>query len=68
MEIKKGQKFLCINTVIMINGDGEIAYLKGEVYFSENDNCITDIQGDKHHGWNNLGSDKWTQFFEVINE
>lgn len=52
----------------MINGDGEIAYLKGEVYFSENDNCITDIQGDKHHGWNNLGSDKWTQFFEVINE
>ena len=66
MEIKKGQKFLCIKTVIMDDGDGEIAYLEGDIFISENDNCITDIKGNKYHEWNNFGIDRWNCFFKLI--
>ena len=50
MEIKKGDKFLCIKDVILFDGRG-IAYKKGEIYKSERDYCITDISGDKEHTW-----------------
>ena len=49
MKIKKGDVFICIKTVKM--DDGEIAYSKGAVYTSEQDNCITDNQGDTEHRW-----------------
>ena len=49
MKIEKGNKFLCIKDVVM--SDGDIAYKKGEVYRSERDGCITDIQGVMVHIW-----------------
>lgn len=50
--IKKGDSFVCIKTVKMID-DGCVAYKKGFIYFSEIDNGITDIQSDISHCWNN---------------
>ena len=50
----------------MDDGDGEIAYLEGDIYISENDNCITDIKGHKYHEWNNFGIDRWNCFFKLI--
>lgn len=51
MKIKKGDKFLCIKTVRMNSVTGEVAYRQGEVYESEYDGCITDLQGTKYHYW-----------------
>src|SRR5690606_29965497 len=42
-------KFLCIKDVVM--SDGDIAYRKGEIYQSDFDECITDIQGARGHYW-----------------
>lgn len=50
--IHKGDKFLCIKTVIMGGRFGYIAYIKGNTYISEKDNCITDEQGCVFHEWN----------------
>ena len=52
IKIHKGDKFLCIKTVIMGGRFGDIAYIKGNTYISEKDNCITDEQGDDFHAWN----------------
>lgn len=49
MKIEKGNKFLCTKDVIMF--DGDIAYKKGEVYRSDIDGCITNINRDESHGW-----------------
>lgn len=49
MEILKGSKHYCKNTVIM--DDGEYAYIEGNVYMSENDFSITDESGDTNHSW-----------------
>jgi len=50
--IKKGDKFVCLNTVYM-NGDKTKfpAYIKNEIYKSEHDRCITDEKGHKEHSW-----------------
>ena len=49
MEIKKGNKFLCIKDVEM--DDDRTIYYAGETYISEIDGCITDESGDAHHSW-----------------
>ena len=46
-EIKRGDKFLCLETYVM--DDDLIAYTKGQTYISEVDKCITDNDGDKCH-------------------
>lgn len=66
--IKNGQKFLCTETVIMDDFKNTIAYRKGDVYISENNRCITDIQGDKEHKWYDYsGHNGWNRHFELIN-
>ena len=50
IKIHKGDKFLCKKTVVDYFGD-EVMYIKGKVYISEQDDCITDEQGEKNHFW-----------------
>ena len=47
--IKKGDKFLCINRVMM--RDGAVAYTEGHTYVSEIDGCITDDMYIREHQW-----------------
>lgn len=67
MKIYKGQQFLCVEDVIMEDEDEDesIAYIKGNVYHSEIDGCITDIQGDTKHEWNSPETEKY--FKMVLN-
>ena len=64
MEIKKGDKFLCVKEVEM--DTGFIAYRKGKIYTSENDDCITNDKGNKHHLWSDESELKL--HFEKIEE
>lgn len=50
MEIKKGDKFLCIKDVKMWHTE-EVTYNQGNVYTSEQDGCITNNKGDTNHVW-----------------
>lgn len=65
MNIKKGQKFLCKETVVM-NHTGEVAYIKGKTYTSEQRSCITDEAGDIGHSWDWDTDFDW--YFELIEE
>lgn len=56
--IKEGDKFKCVKDVIM-NDSGETAYIKGHVYMSELDECITDEQGFVSHFWGTRDADKY---------
>ena len=49
--IKKGDKFKCIKDVIMDEDPSDIAYIKGKIYTSEEDGCITDERKSKTHHW-----------------
>lgn len=49
MRVKEGKQYLCTKSVYM--DDGELDYIKGKVYLSENEDCITDEQGDDFHVW-----------------
>lgn len=64
MKIKKGQKFRCIKKVVMENG--EIAYIKGKIYKSEHDTCITDEEPEIGHQWDDFGDDNWEKFFKLV--
>lgn len=44
MEIKQGDRFECIKTVIR-RVNGEEAYTRGNIYVSERDGCVTDNDG-----------------------
>ena len=46
-KIEKGDEFLCIKKYKMESG--EISYKKGNIYFSEQTNCITDEQNNIFH-------------------
>lgn len=46
--VKKGDQYRCIKDVVM-DGSGPVAYIKGKVYESEYENCLTDEQGEKTH-------------------
>lgn len=59
--MKKGEKYKCIKTVVM--DDGEIAYIKGKTYPCEQDGCITDEQGDEEHNWDM--SDRDSEIWDV---
>ncbi len=61
--MKKGEKYKCIKTVLMEDND-EIAYLEGKTYPCEQDDCITDEQGDKEHDWL---VDYWQEYFILEN-
>ena len=53
MYIEKGKYYLCIKTVTM-SGSGDEAYLKGKVYYSEYEHCLTDEDREPKHyvsGW-----------------
>lgn len=65
-KILAGDKFLCIRTVIMDPSE-EVAYKKGEIYYSDYDNRITDEQGDTYHYWDTL-SDEFVEHFEKVVE
>lgn len=64
--ILKGDKFKCIQDVVM--DDGEVLYRKGKAYASEIDGCITDEQHDERHEWNIQEDDKenWWHYFKRI--
>lgn len=51
MEIKQGSRYVCIKDVVMVRPDGQISYIKGNVYESEKYRCITDELGNKSHLW-----------------
>lgn len=63
MEIKKGMKFKCIEDVFMIY-DNDHAYIRGNIYDSEKDGCITDEGGDNGHKWTNF--DRPSIYFELL--
>lgn len=65
MDIKKGQKFLCKETVVM-NLTEEVAYIKGKTYTSEKDGCLTDEEGDSGHIW--YWDTDFDRHFELIEE
>ena len=52
---ESGDKWLCIKTIELIdeneNLTGDIVYIKGRIYRSENYGCITNEQGDRNHHW-----------------
>lgn len=52
MEIKKGNRFVCTEDVIM-EGSRQVNYVKGDVYTSEEDGCITNMLGERVHSWTN---------------
>lgn len=61
--IKKGDAFVCIETVIMNENPNDIGYDKGRIYYSEKDGCITDNQGFKGHTWN---SEAYRYFVKLV--
>lgn len=65
-EIKKGDRFLCTNDVVMLDDDS-IAYKQGRTYVSDKDGHITNEQGQKNHEWrNHPDEDNWWDFFKKI--
>lgn len=59
----KGKEYLCIKTVVM--DSGYTAYIKGKVYISEQNGCITDEKNNTNHFWTKKGMNK---FFTEIQE
>ena len=66
MEINKGDKFICIKSVEMDNGD--TAYITGHIYNSEHDGCITDESGSIDHVWepSRCTEDNYLDYFRII--
>ena len=59
----KGKEYLCIKTVVM---DSKFtAYIKGKVYISEQNGCITNEKNNANHVWTKKGMNK---FFTEIKE
>lgn len=61
-EIKKGDKFLCLEDYIM--DDDRIAYTKGKIYLSEINNRITDDEFDTLHEMD--GQDDFFEYFKFL--
>lgn len=65
--IRRGEKFECIKDVIM--DDGDLAYMNGEIYLSEANDCITDAQGNTKHQWVDgcgIRCEDWQEYFKRI--
>ena len=52
--IKKGRRYRCIREVRMNGHSDDIRYIKGKIYKSEIDGCITDETGVKQHIWHDI--------------
>lgn len=64
-QIRKGDMFECIKDVVM--DDGEFFYIKGKVYASEFNGCITDEQECEFHHWDGCGDTGcWWDYFKRI--
>lgn len=64
-QIRKGDMFECIEDVVM--DDGEVSYIKGKVYASEANGCITDEQHCKNHHWDcEAEYDCWYNCFKRV--
>ena len=72
MEIRKGDKFLCIKDVVMLDPPHKIAYIKGRVYTSEVNGCITNEYGNDQHSWSEETEDpedyKMSDVFKRVHE
>lgn len=69
MEIKKGNKYLCIQDVRM--DDDKLAYITGHVYISKEDGCITDEEENVDHVWEPSKCSKedyYLNFFQLLPE
>ena len=62
--MKKGEKYKCIKTVVM-EDTGDIDYIEGKTYPCEEDNCLTDEQGDVMHDWNVV---YWSNYFVLVGD
>jgi len=62
--IQKGDKFKCIKTFIM--DDGEKAYTKGKDYFSEVKSCITDNALCVYHNMDNVKG--FFNYFKLVED
>lgn len=62
-DIKVGDKFLCIKSVI--DNEEQMPYKIGEIYTSEIDGCITNEMGYKDHKWKNVPY--FNEYFKRIN-
>lgn len=62
MEFTIGTKYTCIKDVVMHDGKGTIAYIKGKVYTADGKDYITDEQGYAHR-WTD--SDEFVTYFRV---
>lgn len=65
VDIKKGDRFLCVRNVVM-KDTNELAYIKGRVYTSELDGCLTDEAGTVKHWWG--GSTIFADHFKVCTD
>lgn len=62
--IKAGDRFLCVQDIVM--DDGQLAYKAWNIYKSNQNNCITDIQGCKDHVWDIKDDEVNTYFRKII--
>ena len=51
MTPKKGDIWVCVKNVYMNGNPNDVAYLKGKVYWSDEDYSITDENKNIHHRW-----------------
>lgn len=65
-KIRKGDVFECIQHVVM--NDGGVTYIKGKIYASEKDGCITNGEHDENHQWNiqEVDAKNWWHYFKRI--
>lgn len=56
-QAKLGKRYLCIKSV-------EDLYLKGNIYTSQVDGCITDESGMIDHEWTDEEENKWGEVYE----
>ena len=63
MKIKKGDRFVCVKRVVMDNND--VTYKKGYVYFSDLDDCITNIQHSTDHSWVSYNKETKKYFLKI---
>ena len=62
--IKQGQKFVCIETVIMNSSKIEV-YTKGYIYKSEIDYCITNNLFEIDHSWTKYDKETKEHFLKI---
>lgn len=64
-KIEMGDVFLCKKSFKM-EDDNKIEYKRGGIYTSENNHCITDLSGDRHHEMGCLKPSEFFEYFKLI--